>query len=108
MAFAAYYTRTAHFRSPQGSEYLSESEPESPAALSEAELTRELHALGNARTVTLNAQRSWRADSVSFQPSPDARSQDRHVIKQLNVHGQTWTVCAVFDGTREAYTSLWV
>jgi hypothetical protein len=74
---------------------------ESPLVLSETELVRELHALGNAQTTLLDPLRGWRADTVSFQPRLDARSQDRLVVKQLDIHGQPWTLTAVFDGKKE-------
>ncbi|EIW85610.1 protein serine threonine phosphatase 2C [Coniophora puteana RWD-64-598 SS2] len=40
-----------------------------------------------------------RADAVNFQPwgGPEA-SQDRYVVKQLDIGGRLWTVSAVFDG----------
>ncbi|KAJ6606203.1 phosphatase 2C-like domain-containing protein [Mycena vulgaris] len=37
-------------------------------------------------------------DGVNFQPSPAAITQDRYVLKQLNVHGRLWTLTGVFDG----------
>ncbi|KIY48191.1 protein serine/threonine phosphatase 2C [Fistulina hepatica ATCC 64428] len=37
-------------------------------------------------------------DSVNFQPAPGSRTQDRYVVKQIDVHGRSWTFTGVFDG----------
>lgn len=66
--------------------------------LPEPELTRELFAAAQSEHVVLDARRGWRADCVTFQPCVYARSQDRHVVKRLDVHGRAWTLTAVFDG----------
>jgi hypothetical protein len=95
MASTAYnnYAQRAYFSPTAGDYYESSSH-----VLSEAELTRELHALGNAETVVLDSLRGWRADTVSFQPDASSSSQDRLVVKQLNIHDRKWTLTAVFDG----------
>jgi pyruvate dehydrogenase phosphatase len=38
-----------------------------------------------------------KADSLNFQPCPTARSQDRCVVQQLDIHGKSWMLTGVFD-----------
>ncbi|KAH8830262.1 phosphatase 2C-like domain-containing protein [Flagelloscypha sp. PMI_526] len=45
------------------------------------------------------------AHTLNFQPSPDTRTQDRYVVKELNVHGSIWTFSGVFDGHLGDYTA---
>ncbi|KAH8828400.1 protein serine threonine phosphatase 2C [Flagelloscypha sp. PMI_526] len=61
--------------------------------LSEPAITEELIRTSSATTV-------GRTSSVSFQActNPDDRSQDRHVIHDINVQGGTWKLRAIFDG----------
>lgn len=66
--------------------------------LEEADIWRELRVLAKPQSVVLDASRGWRADSVNFQPSPTTRTQDRYVIKQLEIHGKMWSLTGVFDG----------
>lgn len=54
--------------------------------------------LAKPQSVQFDTQHGWRADSVNFQPSPTTRTQDRYVVKQINVHGELWTLTGVFDG----------
>jgi pyruvate dehydrogenase phosphatase len=65
--------------------------------LDEPELLRELHAVGNARSTDLHDGQA-KADWINFQPCSQARSQDRAVIREINVHGKKWIVAGVFDG----------
>lgn len=66
--------------------------------LAEPELTRELCAVANAETVVLDPKCGRKADCITFQPCAYMRTQDRYVVKALDVHGQQWTLAAVFDG----------
>ena len=43
--------------------------------------------------------RSYAAvDSVTLQPCPSFKSQDRHITEQWSLHNGLWTFVAVFDG----------
>ncbi|KAF7353804.1 Mitochondrial type 2c protein [Mycena venus] len=66
--------------------------------LDEAEIWEELQRLADPSSVLFSAEKGWRADGVNFQPSPMASTQDRYVLKQLNVHGRLWALTGVFDG----------
>ncbi|KAJ7491082.1 phosphatase 2C-like domain-containing protein [Mycena latifolia] len=66
--------------------------------LDEAEIWDEFQRLADPSSVLFSAEKGWRADGVNFQPSPTAITQDRYVLRQLNVHGQLWTLTGVFDG----------
>ena len=70
--------------------------PRSYQILNGPDLWRELVLLAKPQSFTLDA--SHRADSVNFQPCPRARTQDRYVVRQLNVRGRCWTLAGVFDG----------
>ncbi|KAJ7684432.1 phosphatase 2C-like domain-containing protein [Mycena polygramma] len=66
--------------------------------LDEAEIWEELQRLSDPDSVLFNADKGWRADGVNFQPSPITSTQDRYILRQLNVHGRLWTLTGVFDG----------
>ncbi|KZV72474.1 protein serine/threonine phosphatase 2C [Peniophora sp. CONT] len=66
--------------------------------LSASDVDARLRSLAHPETVAFDARRSARADAVTFQPCPSALSQDRYVMRQLEVHGQRWSFTAVFDG----------
>jgi hypothetical protein len=70
--------------------------PRSFQPLNDNEVWQELVLLAKPQTVPLDAIR--RADCINFQPCPRARTQDRYVVRQLNVHGHVWTLTGVFDG----------
>ena len=38
-------------------------------------------------------------DSITFQPCPYSRNQDRHIIEAWDLPGGIWTFIAIFDGT---------
>lgn len=61
--------------------------------LSSEEMEQRLEELAQPQTATF-------ADihSVTLQPCLGYKSQDRHVVRQLDVHGQLWTFTGVFDG----------
>lgn len=73
--------------------------PRSYQVLSEPELWRELRALAKPQSVTFDARKGWRADSINFQPSPTTKTQDRYIVTQLDILGRMWTLTGVFDGT---------
>ncbi|KAJ7611692.1 phosphatase 2C-like domain-containing protein [Roridomyces roridus] len=66
--------------------------------LEEDEIWDEFQRVADPASVLIDAERGLHADGVNFQPSPAAITQDRYVLKQLNVHGQLWTLTGVFDG----------
>ena len=66
--------------------------------LEEKDIWNELRQLAKPQSATLESAGGLRADSVNFQPAPSARTQDRYAVKQLRVHGRTWTLTGVFDG----------
>lgn len=72
--------------------------PRSYQVLSEPELWRELRALAKPQSVTFDARKGWRADSINFQPSPTTKTQDRYIVTQLDILGRMWTLTGVFDG----------
>ncbi|KZT24007.1 protein serine/threonine phosphatase 2C [Neolentinus lepideus HHB14362 ss-1] len=67
-------------------------------ALTEEQIEKELALLAKPQTTTLDTQQGWKADSLNFQPCPSYGTQDRYVVQQLDIHGQTWTLTGVFDG----------
>lgn len=73
--------------------------PRSYQVLNEEDIWRELRILAKPQSVQFDTARGGRADSINFQPSPSTRTQDRYVVKQLNIHGRRWTLTGVFDGT---------
>ena len=66
--------------------------------LSEKDVTQRLSALARPERTVFDATRGRLADSVAFQPCLRYSSQDRFVVKQLEVQGQRWTFTGVFDG----------
>ncbi|KAF8191592.1 phosphatase 2C-like domain-containing protein [Mycena galopus ATCC 62051] len=66
--------------------------------LDEAEIWEEFQRLADPSSLLFNAEKNWRADGVNFQPSPMASTQDRYILKQLNIHGRLWALTGVFDG----------
>jgi pyruvate dehydrogenase phosphatase len=67
--------------------------------LSEADLTQRLKALAKPERTVFDATRGHLADAVAFQPCTRHNSQDRFVVRQLDVHGKNWIFTGVFDGT---------
>jgi pyruvate dehydrogenase phosphatase len=65
--------------------------------LDEQELLRELHAVGRAETASMHAGQV-KADTINFQPCVRTRSQDRAVVRELDVGGRRWIMMGVFDG----------
>ncbi|KAF5390157.1 hypothetical protein D9757_002923 [Collybiopsis confluens] len=72
--------------------------PRSYTILQEESIWRELRLLAKPQSTHFNAERGWRADSVNFQPSPTTKTQDRYVVKTLEISGESWTFTGVFDG----------
>ncbi|KAJ3879927.1 phosphatase 2C-like domain-containing protein [Lentinula edodes] len=72
--------------------------PRSYAFLQEEEIWRELRFLAKPQSTHFDTAKGWRADSVNFQPSPTTKTQDRYVVKQLEINGKLWTLSGVFDG----------
>ncbi|KAK7035893.1 mitochondrial type 2c protein [Favolaschia claudopus] len=64
--------------------------------LADEEIWDEFQRVADPSSIRLNGH--WQADGVNFQPSPMATTQDRYVLKQLDIHGQLWTLTGVFDG----------
>ncbi|THH17995.1 hypothetical protein EW146_g2933 [Bondarzewia mesenterica] len=67
-------------------------------SLTEDEVSTRLDALAHPRRKVFDAARGRKADSVTFQPCQAYSSQDRYVVKELEVHGKKWTFTGVFDG----------
>jgi pyruvate dehydrogenase phosphatase len=72
--------------------------PRAFCLLDDAEIWEEFQRLADPSTVVFSSEKGWQADAVNFQPSPAAITQDRYVLRQLNVHGRLWTLTGVFDG----------
>jgi len=77
--------------------------------LNEPELQHELRRRAKPQTFVLGdggvslsslerEQMSMRVDCVNFQPSFKARTQDRYVVKELEIRGRMWGLTGVFDG----------
>jgi pyruvate dehydrogenase phosphatase len=66
--------------------------------LDEPDIWREMAAFAKPQCILLDPTRGWRADAINFQPCLTSRTQDRYVVQQLDIHGRTWTLTAVFDG----------
>ncbi|KAJ7778741.1 phosphatase 2C-like domain-containing protein [Mycena maculata] len=66
--------------------------------LDEEEIWEEFQRLADPSSIMFSPEKGWRADAVNFQPLPTAITQDRYVLRQLNVHGRLWTLTGVFDG----------
>jgi pyruvate dehydrogenase phosphatase len=67
--------------------------------LSETDLVQRLTALAKPERTVFDATRGRLADAIAFQPCMRYNSQDRYVVRQLDVHGRKWTFTGVFDGT---------
>ncbi|KAI0042841.1 protein serine/threonine phosphatase 2C [Auriscalpium vulgare] len=65
--------------------------------LSDADVSANLRALAHPQRTVFDSTAGHRVDSVSFQPCVGYHTQDRHVVQQLDVHGQKWTFTGVFD-----------
>ncbi|KAJ6500713.1 phosphatase 2C-like domain-containing protein [Mycena sanguinolenta] len=72
--------------------------PRAFVLLDEAEIWEEFQRIADPSSILFSAENGWRADGVNFQPSPMASTQDRYVLRQLNIHGQLWALTGVFDG----------
>lgn len=72
--------------------------PRSYQVLDKANIWRELSAFAKPQSLILDPIRGRRADAINFQPCLNTRTQDRHVMQLLEVHGRTWTLTGVFDG----------
>ncbi|KAH8995823.1 phosphatase 2C-like domain-containing protein [Lactarius hatsudake] len=66
--------------------------------LSEKDLAQRLTTLAKPERTVFDAARGRLADAIAFQPCLRYSSQDRFVVRQLDVHGQKWTFTGVFDG----------
>jgi len=66
--------------------------------LSEHDVARRLAALAKPERSVFDAARGHLADAVAFQPCTRYKSQDRFVVRQIDVHGMKWTFTGVFDG----------
>ena len=81
---------------PEGSQ--AESGTYAFVSLTAAEADARLAALAHPTRTTFDAATGRSADVVSFQPCQSYTSQDRHVVKELDIRGQKWTFTGVFDG----------
>jgi len=73
--------------------------PRSYQVLDDSEIWKELSALARPQSWSFRTSGEVkRVDSLNFQPCPRTRTQDRYVVKQLDIHGKMWTLTAVFDG----------
>jgi pyruvate dehydrogenase phosphatase len=66
--------------------------------LSEPEVSKELKFLAKPHSFTVGGH--YRVHGINFQPCSKYRTQDRYVIKELDVHGKKWGFTGVFDGTK--------
>ncbi|KAJ6552557.1 phosphatase 2C-like domain-containing protein [Mycena sp. CBHHK59/15] len=66
--------------------------------LDEPEIWQAFQGLADPQSVLLDPVHGRRGDVTNFQPSPAALTQDRYVVKQLNIHGRMWVLTGVFDG----------
>ncbi|KAI0291425.1 phosphatase 2C-like domain-containing protein [Russula brevipes] len=66
--------------------------------LSEHDIAQRLAALAKPERTVFDAARGRLADAVAFQPCTRYNSQDRFVVRQIDVHGKKWTFTGVFDG----------
>lgn len=80
--------------------------PRQYQVLSEKDVCRELKELAKPQSLIFDQEKGYRADSINFQPSPKTRTQDRYVVTEINIRGQTWNLTGVFDGTSN-YTILY-
>ena len=66
--------------------------------LEDLDLWREMAAFAKPQSVMLDPSRGQRVDAINFQPCLKARTQDRYIVTQLDIHGRIWTLTGVFDG----------
>ena len=66
--------------------------------LEELDMWREMAAFAKPQSVMLDPSRGQRVDAINFQPCLRARTQDRYIVTQLDIHGRIWTLTGVFDG----------
>jgi len=66
--------------------------------LSEADLVQRLKALAKLEWTVFDAMCGHLVDAVAFQPCTRYNSQDRFVVRQLDVHGKNWIFMGIFDG----------
>ena len=71
--------------------------------LSEHDVAQRLETLAKPERTIFDAARGHLADAIAFQPCTRYKSQDRFVVRQIDVHGRKWSFTAVFDG---AFLSL--
>jgi pyruvate dehydrogenase phosphatase len=72
--------------------------PRSYQVLDKLAVWQELSAFAKPQSLVLDPIRGRRADAINFQPCLTTRTQDRHVMQLLEVHGRIWTLTGVFDG----------
>ena len=72
--------------------------PQTPLGPDEKTLWHELRVSAKPQTAPLGDGGAYRADSVNFQPCPTSRTQDRYVVRELEVKGKRWSFTGVFDG----------
>lgn len=66
--------------------------------LSEKDLAQRLTTLAKPIRTVFDATCGRLADAIAFQPCHRYNSQDRFVVRQIDVYGQRWTFTGVFDG----------
>ncbi|KAF7298441.1 Mitochondrial type 2c protein [Mycena kentingensis (nom. inval.)] len=66
--------------------------------LDDEEIWDEFQRVADPGTLTFSTEKGWRADGVNFQPGYAALTQDRYVLRELNIHGRRWGLTGVFDG----------
>ena len=74
--------------------------PRAYQVLDDSDIWRELSTLAKPqswsfRTATGDTKK---IEGLNFQPCPGTRTQDRYVVKQLDIYGKLWTLTCVFDG----------
>lgn len=74
--------------------------------LEELDMWREMAAFAKPQSVMLDPSRGQRVDAINFQPCLRARTQDRYIVTQLDIHGRIWTLTGVFDG--ECFTGIMI
>ena len=74
-------------------------------SLSEHDVAQRLETLAKPERTIFDAARGHLADAVAFQPCTQYKSQDRFVVRQIDVHGAKWTFTGVFDGASLSFAS---
>ncbi|TFY81596.1 hypothetical protein EWM64_g2413 [Hericium alpestre] len=67
-------------------------------SLSDFEVQSRLRASSRPESTVFDPAWGRKADSATFQPCEHYHSQDRYVVRQLDVYGEKWTFTGVFDG----------